>query len=168
MLVWDPIVEKYLAFGTLKTAALGETRDTETLGVLLKCTVQSEVGTKMLQDLAVCLRLNGPLEIGRTQLTPPPRLAVKIFDVLFLNDKCITHKRLSERKRLLRSSRIFRDDLENFKGRIEFAEESKGKTGKDIRNMLERILETKCVARDHETRHSVLGSAPCDLALTSP
>ncbi|RSH81465.1 DNA ligase (ATP) [Saitozyma podzolica] len=90
MLVWDPIVEKYLAFGTLKTAA-----------------------------------------------------SVKIFDVLFLNDKCITHKRLSERKRLLRSNRILRDDLENFKGRIEFAEESKGKTGKDIRNMLERILETK-------------------------
>ena len=24
MLVWDPIVEKYLAFGTLKTAASGE------------------------------------------------------------------------------------------------------------------------------------------------
>lgn len=24
MLVWDPILEKYLAFGTLKTAALGE------------------------------------------------------------------------------------------------------------------------------------------------
>lgn len=28
MLVWDPIVEKYLAFGTLKTAASGETRNT--------------------------------------------------------------------------------------------------------------------------------------------
>lgn len=24
MLVWDPVLEKYLAFGTLKTAALGE------------------------------------------------------------------------------------------------------------------------------------------------
>ncbi|GFZ52023.1 DNA ligase 4 [Saitozyma sp. JCM 24511] len=123
MLVWDPIVEKYLAFGTLKTAA--------------------SVGTKMLRDLAVCPRLNGPLNICRMPLTPLPRLVVKVFDVLFLNDKCITHKRLSERKRLLRSNRIFRDDLENFKGRIEFAEESKGKTGKDIRNMLERILETK-------------------------
>lgn len=114
---------------------------------MLNSTVQNEVGTKMLRDLAVCPRLNGPLNICRMPLTPLPRLVVKIFDVLFLNDKCITHKRLSERKRLLRSNRIFRDDLENFKGRIEFAEESKGKTGKDIRNMLERILETKCVAR---------------------
>jgi DNA ligase-4 len=148
MLVWDPIVEKYLAFGTLKTAASGETRNAEVLGVLLNGAVQSEVGTKMLRDLAVCLRLKRPLDFDKSPLTCLPRLVVKIFDVLFLNDKCITHKRLSERKRLLRSNRILRDDLENFKGRIEFAEESKGKTGKDIRNMLERILETKCVARN--------------------
>jgi hypothetical protein len=26
MLVWDPSLEKYLAFGTLKTAALGKTK----------------------------------------------------------------------------------------------------------------------------------------------
>jgi hypothetical protein len=26
MLVWDPSLEKYLAFGTLKTAALGKSR----------------------------------------------------------------------------------------------------------------------------------------------
>lgn len=67
---------------------------------------------------------------------------VKIFDILYLNDKCLTHKRLSERKRLLQSKRIF-PNLEEYKGRLEFAEESRGKTGKDIRAMLERILETK-------------------------
>jgi DNA ligase-4 len=72
-----------------------------------------------------------------TPLTP-----VKLFDILYLNDVCLTHKRLSERKRLLRSNRIFKN-MENYIGRIEFAEESRGKSGKDIRAMLERILETK-------------------------
>lgn len=67
---------------------------------------------------------------------------VKVFDILLLNDKHLTHKRLSERKRLLHSGRIF-NDIESFKGRIEFAEESRGKSGKDIRAMLERILESK-------------------------
>lgn len=67
---------------------------------------------------------------------------VKIFDILYLNDKCLTHKRLSERKRLLQSTRIFPDICE-YKGRLEFAEESRGKTGKDIRVMLEKILESR-------------------------
>lgn len=69
MLVWDPIVEKYLAFGTLKTAASGETRNAEVLGVLLNGAVQSEVGTKMLRDLAVCLRLKRPLNFDKSPLT---------------------------------------------------------------------------------------------------
>jgi len=68
--------------------------------------------------------------------------AVKVFDILFLNDKCLTHKRLSERKRLLCSDRIF-PDLTPLKGRLEYAEEQRGRDGKDIRAMLERILETK-------------------------
>jgi DNA ligase-4 len=49
---------------------------------------------------------------------------------------------LSERKKLLKSGRVFKN-IENFKGRLEFAEEERGKTGKDIRAMLERILETR-------------------------
>lgn len=71
---------------------------------------------------------------------------VKIFDILYLNDKCLTAKRLSERKRLLKSGRIF-NDIEQYKGRLEFAEEGRGKNGRDIRDMLERILETKYVLR---------------------
>jgi DNA ligase-4 len=70
--------------------------------------------------------------------------SVKVFDILYLNDKCLTHTRLSERKRLLQSKRIFAD-LSPYKGRLEFAEESRGKTGKDIRAMLERILESRYV-----------------------
>lgn len=65
-----------------------------------------------------------------------------MFDILYLNDKCLTSKRLSERKRLLKSGRIF-PDIDKYKGRLEFAEERKGKNGKDIRAMLEKILETK-------------------------
>jgi DNA ligase-4 len=71
-------------------------------------------------------------------------LVVKIFDILFLNDKCLTNTRLSERKRTLQDKRIF-PDLEAYKGRLEFAEESIGRTGKDIRAMMERILETRWV-----------------------
>lgn len=86
------------------------------------------------QDLAVSLPKRKV-----TKLTLPP---VKIFDILYLNDTCLTHKRLSERKRLLKSGKIFKD-IENYEGRLEFAEERRGKSGKDIRAMLERILETK-------------------------
>ncbi|WWC85821.1 uncharacterized protein L201_000688 [Kwoniella dendrophila CBS 6074] len=101
MLVWDPILEKYVAFGTLKTAA----------------------GDRVNDENA-------------------PRPCFKIFDILYLNDRCLTHKRLSERKRLMRSNRIFKN-IDEYKGRLEYAEEQKGKNGKDIRAMLERILETK-------------------------
>jgi hypothetical protein len=44
----------------------------------------------------------------------------------------------------LRSTRIF-PDLDKYKGRLEFAEEGRGKSGKDIRAMLEKILESRCV-----------------------
>jgi hypothetical protein len=67
---------------------------------------------------------------------------VKVFDILYLNDKVLTNKRLSERKRVLKSGRIFKD-LDEYKGRLEFAEEGRGKSGKDIRAMLESILESK-------------------------
>ncbi len=67
---------------------------------------------------------------------------VKVFDILYLNDRCLTGYRLSERKRLLRSNRIFKN-MDDFKGRIEFVDEERGKSGKDIRAMLERVLEAK-------------------------
>lgn len=67
---------------------------------------------------------------------------VKVFDILYLNDRCLTGARLSERKRLLRSNRIFKN-MDDYKGRIEFVDEERGKSGKDIRGMLERVLEAK-------------------------
>ncbi|KAK8845565.1 hypothetical protein IAR55_006280 [Kwoniella newhampshirensis] len=101
MLVWDPVVDKYLAFGTLKTAA----------------------GDRVNDENA-------------------PRPCFKIFDILYVNDVCLTGRRLRERKRLLKTGPIF-NDLAQYKGRLEFAEERVGKTGKDIREMLEQILESK-------------------------
>ena len=98
--------------------------------------MQNAVAMRTHHDLAV--RPPSSLLVACRMLIIP----VKIFDILYLNDKCLTHKRLSERKRLLQSKRIF-PNLEEYKGRLEFAEESRGKTGKDIRAMLERILETK-------------------------
>lgn len=38
--------------------------------------------------------------------------------------------------------------MEQYKGRLEFVEEGRGKNGRDIRDMLERILETKYVRTD--------------------
>ncbi|RXK40753.1 hypothetical protein M231_02005 [Tremella mesenterica] len=101
MLVWDPQLEKYLAFGVLKTFAQD----------------------KIIDDTA-------------------PRPCFKVFDILYLNDKCLTGKRLSERKRLLHSNRVFKD-IDQYKGRLEFAAEERGKSGKDIRAMLEKILESR-------------------------
>ncbi|EJT47704.1 hypothetical protein A1Q1_03481 [Trichosporon asahii var. asahii CBS 2479] len=67
---------------------------------------------------------------------------IKVFDILYLNGKCLTDRRLDERKKLLRSPRLF-SNLDAFKGRLEFVEERRGRTGKDIRNFLEEILEQK-------------------------
>ena len=95
--------------------------------------IQIELATIRPQDHAVCFSRGGDDElIG----------LVKIFDILYLNDTHLTHKRLSERKRLLKSGKIFKN-IEDYQGRLEFAEEQRGKSGKDIRAMLERILETK-------------------------
>ncbi|KAL1413255.1 DNA ligase (ATP) [Vanrija albida] len=101
MMVWDPILDKYLAFGSLKTAALDNVAD-----------------------------------------QTAPRPCFKVFDILYLNGKCLTGSRLSERKRLLKSGRVFRD-LDNFRGRLEFVDERLGQSGKDIRDMLESVLESK-------------------------
>lgn len=68
-------------------------------------------------------------------------MTVKVFDVLLVNGHCLTGKRLSERKALLQS-RIFKD-LDQYRGRIELVDEEEGKSGKEIRAMLDRILEKK-------------------------
>lgn len=44
MMVWDPVVERYLAFGTLKSAALGEL----SFGTLVTC-VDSQKTISMMK-----------------------------------------------------------------------------------------------------------------------
>ena len=130
MLVWDPTLEKYLAFGTLKTAALGmDDLEIETL---------AEHPERSGDENAPrpCCKSANPAWSGAAHP------AVKLFDILYLNDHVLTGKRVSERKRLLKSGKVFKE-LDDYKGRLEFAEEKTGKSGKDIRDMLERILETK-------------------------
>lgn len=133
MLVWDPSLEKYLAFGTLKTAALGKYHAGGLAENIDKAGDDTAPRPCCRPPLSRLIPLLVPLTDGGT---------VKIFDVLYLNDTHLTHKRLSERKRLLHSGKIFKD-IEDYQGRLEFAEERRGKSGKDIRAMLERILETK-------------------------
>jgi hypothetical protein len=50
MLVWDPVLEKYLAFGTLKTAALGQLARFPDIAPL---TPQTEEEMRTRPDLAV-------------------------------------------------------------------------------------------------------------------
>jgi DNA ligase-4 len=114
MMVWDPALEKYLAFGSLKTAALDKIYDENS-------------------PRPCCEWLPRPQSLT---------LLVKVFDILYLNDKCLTGIRLSERKKLLRSGRVFKD-IDAHKGRLEFVDEAVGSNGKDIRAMLERVLEQK-------------------------
>ncbi|KAH9839814.1 DNA ligase 4 [Rhodofomes roseus] len=84
MLVWDPVSERNLPFGTLKTAAL-----------------------------------------------------VKVFDLLYLNGLSLLHKSLKFRKRNLRSC------LHEVPGRIEFVQESEGKTAKDVRARMDQIMANR-------------------------
>ncbi|ODN88085.1 hypothetical protein L198_06844 [Cryptococcus wingfieldii CBS 7118] len=128
MMVWDPMLGKYLAFGTLKTAASMNNTD--------------------------------PNE---------PRPCFKVFDILYLNDNCLIDKRLSERKRLLRGGRIFKD-IEKYTGRFELVEEKVGKTGKDITSYLERIMETRgegIVVKKPDSKYST-GSRDVDWVKVKP
>ncbi|KIK60460.1 hypothetical protein GYMLUDRAFT_73906 [Collybiopsis luxurians FD-317 M1] len=96
MLVWDPISERNLPFGTLKTAALDKSKKENN-----------------------------------------PRPCFKIFDMLYLNGQSLLDKSTSFRKKNLRNC------LREEKGRIEFAIEYKGKTGKDVRTRMEQVMESK-------------------------
>ncbi|WVQ80875.1 hypothetical protein IAT38_002982 [Cryptococcus sp. DSM 104549] len=102
MVVWDPVLEKYLPFGGLKTAALAHANDEDA-----------------------------------------PRPCFKVFDILYLNGTVLTRRFLKKRKELLHDGRVFKDNLRDYQGRLEFAEERVGKTGKDIGDFLEKILDAR-------------------------
>ncbi|KAI3619578.1 dna ligase iv [Moniliophthora roreri] len=96
MLVWDPVSERNLPFGTLKTAALDK---------------------------------------SKKELNPRP--CFKIFDLLYLNNKSLLDRTTSSRKKNLRNC------LTEVKGRVEFVEDFKGKTAKDVREKMEEIMNNR-------------------------
>ncbi|TFY55747.1 hypothetical protein EVJ58_g8059 [Rhodofomes roseus] len=96
MLVWDPVSERNLPFGTLKTAAL-----------------------------------------DKSKKAASPRPCFKVFDLLYLNGLSLLHKSLKFRKRNLRSC------LREVPGRIEFVQESEGKTAKDVRARMDQIMANR-------------------------
>ncbi|KAF9499593.1 ATP-dependent DNA ligase [Pleurotus eryngii] len=96
MLVWDPVSERNLPFGTLKTAALDR---------------------------------------SKKELNPRP--CFKVFDLLYLNGQCILHKSTNFRKKNMRNC------MTEIQGRIEFVNEYKGKTAKDIRTKMDEVMANR-------------------------
>jgi DNA ligase-4 len=64
-------------------------------------------------------------------------MTVKVFDLLYLNGLSLIHKKTTVRKANLKAC------LKEKKGRIEFIIEFEGKTGKDVRQRMEDIMEAR-------------------------
>ncbi|KAJ3527652.1 hypothetical protein NMY22_g9703 [Coprinellus aureogranulatus] len=96
MLVWDPISERNLPFGTLKTAAMDKSKKENN-----------------------------------------PRPCFMIFDLLYLNGQPLLDKSTAFRKRNMKHC------VKEIKGRIEYVTEYRGKTGKDVRDKMERVMEAR-------------------------
>lgn len=60
-----------------------------------------------------------------------------MFDLLYLNGQSLIHKPLSFRKRNLRQC------VTEIKGRIEYVDEYRGKTPKDIRSKMDEVMATR-------------------------
>ena len=131
MLVWDPISERNLPFGTLKTAALGK--------------------SFWFTRIRCCLP-NGRVDRSKKELNPRPccecfvfpfvrptliTSAVKVFDLLYLNGQSLLQKSLKFRKRNLRAC------ITEVKGRLELTVEYEGKTAQDVRQRMEDIMNNR-------------------------
>ncbi|KAG6812748.1 hypothetical protein H0H92_000794 [Tricholoma furcatifolium] len=116
MLVWDPVSERNLPFGTLKTAALvyqiGQKRS-----IILDHAV-------MHYFLSYSTNINILFE-------------VKVFDLLYLNGQSLLHRSTNFRKKNMRNC------LKEITGRIEFAVEYKGKTAKDVRDRMDEVMASR-------------------------
>ncbi|KAJ9107908.1 hypothetical protein QFC19_002651 [Naganishia cerealis] len=102
MLVWDPLLGKYLAFGSLKSAAL----DT-------------------------------------SQQEDAPRPCFKVFDILMLNDTCLTSYTLRTRREVLYSKKGEHRVFEPVQGRLEMADLWEGRDASDIKDRLEWVMENR-------------------------
>jgi DNA ligase-4 len=130
MLVWDPVSERVLPFGTLKTAALGA----------LSCSLfYASVRSPILRSIQERAQPTTMLFVfaARSIVIRLTLVTVKVFDLLYLNGLSLIHKKTTTRKNNLRSC------LTEKKGRIEFITQFEGKTGKDVRARMEDIMEAK-------------------------
>lgn len=64
-------------------------------------------------------------------------IAVKVFDLLYLNGMSLAKKSVKFRKRNLRAY------VKEVKGRMEFITEYEGRTADDIRKRLEEVMEAR-------------------------
>ena len=114
MLVWDPVSERNLPFGTLKTAALDRSK-------------------KEYNPRPCC---KWPTRWYRYLHADDPG-PVKVFDLMYLNGMSLLHRSTKFRKRNLRSC------LKEVPGRIELVTEYEGKTAKDVRLRMDDIMANR-------------------------
>ena len=131
MLVWDPVTERHLPFGSLKTAALDKDKS-----------------KKELRPRPCCQYLSG---FYRCQLFDS-RL-VKIFDVLLINGQSLINKTVVARKKNMRAY------VSEVQGRMEYVTEFEGMTAKDVRMRMDEIMENRSVQQPFVKSHST--DEPC-------
>lgn len=132
MLVWDPVSERNLPFGSLKTAALGVL-----IRIILTCGGEQyylQTGQRKSITLDLVVGLKHPFLNNMLIIFPA---VVKIFDLLYLNNMSLLHKSLKFRKRNLRAC------LMEVPGRMEFASECEGRSAKDVRTRMDEIIASR-------------------------
>ena len=131
MLVYDPVSDRNMPFGTLKTAALGKYLIGRSIlrKHLMFCLGNSK---SVLNPRPCCTLLlsNDTFQVAYCS-------EVKIFDLLYLNGTSLLRKSLRFRKRNLRAC------LREIPGRVEFAEEAEGRTTKDVRERMDTIVANR-------------------------
>ncbi|GJJ11285.1 DNA ligase (ATP) [Clathrus columnatus] len=75
--------------------------------------------------------------LDKSQKDNRPRPCFKIFDLLYLNGVSLIDKKLSTRKKNMRAY------VSEIPGRLEYVEELEGKTAKDVRTSMDRIIENR-------------------------
>lgn len=130
MLVWDPVSQRNLPFGTLKTAALGTSPFGHVIPLLKSHLDKSK---KEHNPRPCCMSSSFCRQIP----SPSHCFSVKVFDLLYLNGRSLVDKSVSFRKKNLRNC------IAEITGRIEFATEYRGKTAKDIRTRMDEVMENR-------------------------
>lgn len=130
MLVWDPVSERNLPFGTLKTAALGELMPAQRVYGFY-CVTKIRPKKSTILALAVC-HVQLCIIYASNATTSD-----KVFDLLYLNGQSLLHRSTTFRKKNMRHC------IKEITGRIEFAVEYKGKIAKDVRSRMDDVMAAR-------------------------